>query len=106
MRVIKWIAFAVTPIIAVGTSSAVLAKPVGYQIPDETAEFSPGQNVDIVRNNCTACHSSDYISTQPRGTDFGKVFWRGEVLKMINSYGAPIDGTDVDTIVNYLASQK
>jgi sulfite dehydrogenase (cytochrome) subunit B len=83
---------------------AVIAAPVNYKLPDETAAFKPGPNLDVVQNNCTACHSADYINTQPRGPKFKKDFWQAEVTKMIKVYGAPIDEADVPKIVEYLAA--
>ena len=80
------------------------AAPVSYTLPDETAAFKPGPNLEVVQNNCTACHSADYISTQPRGPKFKKDFWQAEVTKMIKVYGAPIDDADVGKIVDYLAT--
>jgi sulfite dehydrogenase (cytochrome) subunit B len=79
------------------------AKPVSYKLPSETAAFKPGPNLEIVQNNCTACHSADYVQTQPRGPKFKEDFWRAEVAKMIKVYGAPIDEADVGKIVDYLA---
>ena len=35
---------------------AVIAAPVDYKLPEETAAFKPGPNLDVVKNNCTACH--------------------------------------------------
>jgi sulfite dehydrogenase (cytochrome) subunit B len=80
------------------------AAPVNYTLPDETAEFKPGPNLDVVKANCAACHSSDYVQTQPRGEKFKKDFWQAEVTKMIKVYGAPIDDADVPKIVEYLAA--
>jgi mono/diheme cytochrome c family protein len=80
------------------------AAPISYTLPDETAAFKPGPNLEVVQNNCTACHSADYISTQPRGPKFKKDFWQAEVTKMIKVYGAPIDEADVGKIVDYLAA--
>jgi hypothetical protein len=80
------------------------AAPVSYTLPDETAAFMPGPNLEVVQNNCTACHSADYIQTQPRGPKFKKDFWTAEVTKMIKVYGAPIDEADVPKIVEYLAA--
>jgi mono/diheme cytochrome c family protein len=80
------------------------AAPVSYTLPDETAALRPGPNLDVVQNNCTACHSADYINTQPRGPKFKKDFWQAEVTKMIKVYGAPIDDADVGKIVDYLAA--
>ena len=78
----------------------LLAAPMSYKVPEETAAFKPGANLDVVRNNCTACHSADYISTQPRGPRFKKDFWQAEVTKMIKVYGAPIDDADAAKIVD------
>jgi hypothetical protein len=77
-----------------GLASAAAA-PANYAVPEETATFKPGPNLDTVQNNCTACHSADYIKTQPRGEKF---------TKMIKVYGAPIDEKDVGKIVDYLAA--
>ena len=85
-------------------SAAVRASPVDYQLPEETAAFRPGPNLDVMLANCTACHSSDYISTQPQGPRFKKDFWQAEVTKMIKVYGAPIDDADVGKIVEYLTA--
>lgn len=80
------------------------AKPVSYKLPEETAAFKPGPNLEVVQNNCTACHSADYIKTQPQGPKFKKDFWQAEVTKMIKVYGAPIEEADVGKIVDYLAA--
>jgi hypothetical protein len=78
------------------------AKPLKITLPQETATFKPGTNREAVMNNCTACHSADYIQTQPRGPKFKKDFWTAEVNKMIKVYGAPIDDADIPKIVDYL----
>jgi mono/diheme cytochrome c family protein len=84
--------------------AAVHAAPVAFTVPDETAAFKPGANLEVVQNNCTACHSADYIKTQPRGEKFKKEFWAAEVTKMIKVYGAPIEDADVGKIVDYLTA--
>ncbi len=83
--------------------AAAGAAPISYQLPEETAAFKPGPNLDTVKNNCTGCHSADYIQTQPR-MEKKKEFWQAEVTKMKNVYGAPIDDADVGKIVEYLAA--
>ncbi|WP_375787966.1 c-type cytochrome [Bradyrhizobium sp. Pha-3] len=90
--------------IAVLSIGATMAAPVNYTLPEETAAFKPGPNLDVVQNNCTACHSADYIKTQPQGEKFKKDFWQAEVTKMIKVYGAPIDQADVGKIVEYLSA--
>ncbi len=93
-----------TAAIAGSSLVSVTAAPVNYKLPQETAAFKPGPNRELVQNNCTACHSADYINTQPRGPKFKKDFWQAEVTKMIKVYGAPIDDADVGKIVDYLAT--
>jgi sulfite dehydrogenase (cytochrome) subunit B len=88
---------------AVAGVVAAHAAPVDYKLPEETAAFKPGPNLEAAQNNCTACHSSDYIQTQPIMTS-KKDFWQAEVTKMIKVYGAPIDEADVPKIVDYLSS--
>ena len=96
--VLSAIAFA-----AAALAGTALAAPVDYKIPDEVAAFKPGPNLEVVQGNCAACHSSDYIATQPPMKD-KKAFWQAEVTKMIKVYGAPIDDADVGKIVDYLAT--
>ena len=83
---------------------SVIAAPISYDLPPETAAFKPGPNLEGVMNNCTGCHSADYIATQPRGPKYKNEFWKAEVTKMIKVYGAPISDTDVPGIVEYLAA--
>ena len=85
-------------------SGSAISAPVSYALPEETAAFKPGPNLEVVQNNCSACHSADYINTQPRGPKFKKEFWQAEVTKMIKVYGAPIDDADAARIVDYLAA--
>ncbi len=98
-RMIVWVGAAVLLGGAIAT-----AKPISYELPDETAELKPGPHVEVVQNNCMACHSVDYITTQPRGAGFRRDFWQAEVTKMIKVYGAPIEDDDVGKIVDYLSA--
>jgi hypothetical protein len=98
--------FAILLIIVLGLilKYGAAAAPISYDLPPEAAAFNPGPNLDVVMNNCTGCHSADYIATQPRGPKFKSDFWRAEVTKMIKVYGAPIPDADVPKIVEYLAT--
>ena len=96
--------FLTLPVITGVAPGPANAAPVSYKLPDETAAFKPGPNLELVQNNCTACHSADYVNTQPRGPKFKKDFWQAEVTKMIKVYGAPIEEADVGKIVDYLAA--
>ena len=96
--------------IAIGSLAAALvlapgplasAQPLSYQLPDEVSKFKEGPNLEVTQNNCTACHSADYILMQPPKK--GESFWTAEVNKMIKTYKAPIQEGDVKEIVDYLA---
>jgi mono/diheme cytochrome c family protein len=90
-------------LLALAGAMAASAAPVEYKLPEETAAFKPGPNLEVAQNNCTACHSSDYIKTQPIMKS-KKDFWQAEVTKMIKVYGAPIDDADVPKLVEYLST--
>jgi sulfite dehydrogenase (cytochrome) subunit B len=85
----------------ISVTSPAIAEPMVYQLPAETAELKPGPGAETAAV-CTACHSADYISTQPPGK--GKAFWQAEVQKMIKLYKAPIGEDDAAVIANYLAA--
>ena len=92
---------------ALSTSAALVAvhaKPFSYAVPEDKSAFKPGPNLEVVQGNCGACHSADYVQTQPTGPKFKKDFWQAEVVKMIKVYGAPIDEKDVPAIVDYLST--
>jgi sulfite dehydrogenase (cytochrome) subunit B len=94
--------FAITPLLSLlGLASAAFAAPIVYQPPDETAQLKPGPGVETAIV-CEACHSADYVTTQPPGE--GKAFWQAEVQKMIKVYKAPIAESDAAVIANYLAA--
>ena len=97
---------AIVCFIALGSVAAVpvVAKPLTIELPEETAAFAPGPNLEVVQSNCGACHSADYISTQPRTVKDKRGFWQAEVNKMIKAYHAPIQEEDVPKIVDYLAA--
>jgi sulfite dehydrogenase (cytochrome) subunit B len=92
---------AINFVVSLATAASALAEPTVYQLPPETAELKPGPGVETAIV-CTACHSANYISTQPPGK--GKAFWQAEVQKMVKAYKAPIEDDDAATIANYLAA--
>ena len=84
---------------------ACSARPVTYALAAEDAPPAElaGADAEIVRNNCAACHSLDYIVTQPRGK--GEQFWRDAVTKMINVYKAPLEQPDAAKVADVLAKK-
>ena len=85
-------------------AAPALAAPRTYELPPETATLAKGPNEDVAQNNCGACHSSEYIATQPRSFPNPRAFWQSEVVKMKAAYGAPIDDADIPKIVDYLVA--
>ncbi len=84
-------------------SAGALPQVRMIELPPDNAmsELKPGPGLEVVRANCVACHSTDYIVRQPRG-DAKR--WGTEVKKMISVYGAPVDEADAKVIVSYLAT--
>lgn len=82
--------------------AALVCAVVSSATADERAlrlKAAPG--METVENNCSSCHSVDYILTNsPFLTRAG---WRAEVEKMSKDYGAPISEDDAERIVDYLA---
>jgi hypothetical protein len=80
----------------------VVAAQKSIKLPNDhpAAQLKPGPNVEIVRANCLACHSTDYIVFQPRSD---AKHWEAEVKRMITVFGAPIREVDANAIVEYLA---
>lgn len=87
-----------------GGPVVALAKPVTYTLPESApidGALKPEPDEELVQANCAACHSLDYISTQPPRK--GQLFWTATVNKMIKTYGAPIEHADAEAIAAYLA---
>lgn len=91
------------PLLLIALAAATPPRVVTYALPTDTEDFAlpPGEGAELTAGNCAACHSLDYIRTQPRGK--GAQFWQDEVHKMIAVYKAPIEPADADAIAGYLA---
>jgi ABC-type sugar transport system substrate-binding protein len=87
-------------LMALAAAAAARAAPVAYDPPPETATLKPGPNLETASGYCGACHSVDYILTQPPSVGAG--FWQAEVTKMQKAYGASIPADDAKKIVDYL----
>ena len=91
-------------LLAVLVVSAVAAADKTIPMPADHAyaALKPGPGVEVTRQQCVSCHSTDYIVMQPRGNARQ---WDGVVTKMIKVFGAPVSDQDAKTIVEYLATQ-
>ena len=76
----------------------LLAAPA--QAQEENVTLKDAQGRDVVEQNCSACHSLDYIVMNSPFLDQAK--WEATVKKMIASYHAPIEPADSATILAYL----
>lgn len=89
-----------------GTTFAVPARavPDDIQLPVETVSLrkSTLPGFTIAMQKCAICHSADYVAYQPPA--MSQVQWTGELTKMKNTYGAPIDANDIRLIGVYLTA--
>ena len=78
--------------------------PVSFMMPEETTppELADPE-AELVVSTCSACHSLEYITTQPRG--MGEKFWHDQVAKMVKVYAAPIEPADAEAIGDILAKR-
>ncbi|HEY3949944.1 cytochrome c [Phenylobacterium sp.] len=86
-----------------GAAREASAKPPpAYNPPPETSRLIEGPGVDLARRYCLTCHSADYMSTQP--PHMPAAFWRNEVAKMRNNYGAAVPEDAAKAITDYLVA--
>ena len=84
-------------VIAVCAGSALAMK---IDLPPETSRLKDAPGVELANAQCVTCHSADYVIMQPR--DKPLAFWRAEVDKMKNVYGAPLPADAAAPIAEYL----
>jgi len=68
---------------------------------EEKVRLQDGPGAQVVRNNCVACHSLDYIPLNSPFLDHKG--WEAVVTKMVKAFGAPIKPEDQGPIADYLA---
>src|SRR5689334_1683541 len=86
--------------IAVAGALVAPAFALRIDLPAEAAQLKPGPGSDLATTQCGACHSFDYIATQPPGKPLA--FWKAEVEKMKKVYGAQIPDEQIEPIAQYL----
>ncbi|HYB56366.1 MAG TPA: cytochrome c [Alphaproteobacteria bacterium] len=89
--------------LAVQAKAPTTLKSVDVTLPESTRTLPDGPGVDVVHDNCLACHSAGMILAQPT---MPKAAWEAEVNKMRNVFKAPVDAKDVPAIVDYLMAIK
>ncbi len=71
-------------------------------IPQDTPALIPGQDVEVVQTNCSVCHATTFISSQP---PLPGSTWHDEVYKMKEKYGATfISDDNANKIIAYLSA--
>ena len=83
---------------ALGTPG--FSKPLKIELPPETAGFKPGPGAEVATGQCLACHSAEYITTQP---PLPASFWKASIEKMQKKYGAQLSPEQAQALVDYLA---
>jgi sulfite dehydrogenase (cytochrome) subunit B len=87
-------------VLALGCAAALPAAALSVELPSGNERLKPVSGSELATAQCTACHSIDYISTQPPGKPLA--FWKAEVEKMKKVYGAPIPDEQIEPIAQYL----
>lgn len=72
------------------------------EMPPETAVYRPSNlpGYQLVQKNCIACHSAQYVLTQPPSST--RHYWTETVHKMQKTFGAPIPKKDMPAMIDYL----
>lgn len=85
---------------AAALSASAFSKPLKIELPPETAVFKPGPGAELATGQCLACHSAEYITTQP---PLPASFWKASIEKMQKKYGAQLSPGQAQALVDYLA---
>jgi cytochrome c551/c552 len=80
-------------------ATAVTAPALDIKLPPETGAFKQDIGAEIANGQCLTCHSVEYVVIQP---PMQRAFWKAEVQKMQQKYGAPIPEEQVEAVVDYL----
>src|SRR5664279_3354046 len=72
-------------------------------LPQYPVDMPEGPNLAVYQQKCLLCHSSRYVTMQPR---FSRAVWEKEVKKMVDVYGASITPAEQTEIVEYLTAIK
>ena len=69
---------------------------------EDAIKLKPGNGIAVVEQNCSACHSLDYVQMNSPFLD--RKGWTAEVMKMVKIFGAPVEEADQRKIVEYLTA--
>ncbi|MFO0926850.1 MAG: hypothetical protein U0736_07380 [Gemmataceae bacterium] len=74
---------------------------VSIVLPSDDPVLPPGPNSDDFHRQCSACHSTRLILTQP---PLKPAQWEAVVKKMMTMYKAPLTAGDEKKVVAYLTT--
>jgi mono/diheme cytochrome c family protein len=94
-------AFVALALAAVAGTGTAANEADEWKLPSEAMDLKPGKGRELVMGQCVVCHSSDYVTTQPR---LARAAWAATVEKMRAKYGAPVPTNTVPSLVDYLVS--
>ncbi|HEY7549604.1 MAG TPA: cytochrome c [Hyphomicrobiaceae bacterium] len=89
-----------TVLVVFAAAFATLAMAVSAAADEKPVQLKKAPGLDKVETNCASCHSLDYIEMNSPFPS--AALWDAEVIKMIKTYGAPIDEADAKVIADYL----
>jgi cytochrome c551/c552 len=75
-----------------------MAGALKIDLPFETAVYKVAPGVELANGQCLTCHSADYAVMQPPKP---RDFWKAEVDKMREKYGAPIPADKLVDLTDY-----
>src|SRR5262245_37447401 len=75
------------------------APALDIKLPPETMAFKQDVGAEIANGQCLTCHSVEYVVIQP---PMQRAFWKAEVVKMQQKYGAQVPDGQVEAVVDYL----
>jgi sulfite dehydrogenase len=89
--------------IALPLSVAARAQVRSIVLPAETVTFRPSKlaGYELARQQCSSCHSAEYVLYQPTSA---RPYWQATVDKMVKTFGAPIPADQIPPIVDYLVA--
>jgi len=79
----------------------LLAVAWAARADEKQFKLKDGPGADVVKANCTMCHSLDYIQMNSPFLD--RKGWEASVTKMVKAFDAKVKPDDVPKIVDYLA---
>lgn len=83
------------------SSASLSSKEIKLPADHSSLRTSDLPGYGLAQQKCGICHSADYVNYQ--APDLTQAQWTGEVTKMREVYGAPLDERDIARIGAFLA---